>query len=180
VKIKAELVDPFVEAGVSVIKELTDIEVRRGHLSFRVTPTPTYEVSIIIGVYGSLTGQVVYSMKKELAVRIVKRMLGEGPVQQFKELFVNTLGELANMITGNATTRLNTRTEHPLKITTPAIVTGKGISINLVSAPTVELGMYTPYGPIEINIALAETGDEQKERSARPPAAAKSGKAGME
>ncbi len=153
-KINADIVNPFIEAGINVIKELTNIEVRRGHLTYRVTPAPAYEVSIIIGVFGFVTGQVVYSMKKEVAVRLVQRILGEVSAKEMKELFVDTLGEVANMITGNATSLLNKRHDHSLTITTPAIITGSQVSVKLVPNPTVALGMYTPYGPIEINLCL--------------------------
>jgi chemotaxis protein CheX len=155
-KINADIVNPFIEAGISVIKELTNIEVRRGHLTYRVTPAPAYEVSIIIGVFGFVTGQVVYSMKKEVAVRLVQRVLGDVSAKEMKELFVDTLGEVANMITGNATSLLNKRQDHSLTITTPAIVTGNQVSVRLVPTPTVVLGMYTPYGPIEINLCLEQ------------------------
>ena len=131
-KINADIVNPFIEAGISVIKELTNIDVRRGHLTYRVTPAPAYEVSIIIGVFGFVTGQVVYSMKKEVAVRLVQRILGDVSAKQMKELFVDTLGEVANMITGNATSLLNKRQDHSLTITTPAIVTGSQVSVRLV------------------------------------------------
>jgi chemotaxis protein CheX len=153
-KINADIVNPFIEAGINVIKELTNIEVRRGHLTYRVTPAPAYEVSIIIGVFGFVTGQVVYSMKKEVAAKLVQRILGGVSAKQMKELFVDTLGEVANMITGNATSLLNKRQDHSLTITTPAIVTGSQVSVKLVPSPTVALGMYTPYGPIEINLCL--------------------------
>jgi chemotaxis protein CheX len=153
-KINADIVNPFIEAGINVIKELTNIEVRRGHLTYRVTPAPAYEVSIIIGVFGFVTGQVVYSMKKEVAARLVQRILGDVSAKEMRELFVDTLGEVANMITGNATSLLNKRQDHSLTITTPAIVTGSQVSVKLVPNPTVALGMYTPYGPIEINLCL--------------------------
>jgi chemotaxis protein CheX len=153
-KINADIVNPFIEAGINVIKELTNIEVRRGHLTYRVTPAPAYEVSIIIGVFGFVTGQVVYSMKKEVAARLVQRILGDVSAKEMRELFVDTLGEVANMITGNATSLLNKRQDHSLTITTPAIVTGSQVSVRLVPTPTVALGMYTPYGPIEINLCL--------------------------
>jgi chemotaxis protein CheX len=155
-KVNADIVNPFIEAGINVIKELTNIDVRRGHLTYRVTPAPAYEVSIIIGVFGFVTGQVVYSMKKEVAVRLVQRILGEVSAKQMKELFIDTLGEVANMITGNATSLLNRRKDYSLTITTPAIITGNQVSVKLVPSPTVALGMYTPYGPIEINLSLEQ------------------------
>ncbi|KPJ89209.1 MAG: hypothetical protein AMS17_02895 [Spirochaetes bacterium DG_61] len=155
-KINAKYVNPFIEAGMNVIKQIAGIEVRRGHLSYKQQPEPSYGVSIIIGVYGFLTGQVVYSMQTEVAERLVERMLGGKSPQERKIMFVDTLGELANMITGNATAILNSNKDLSLKITTPAIATGSNLSINLIPKPTLVLGLYTQYGPVEISVALEE------------------------
>jgi len=156
VKINAKYVSPFIEAAVNVIKQIADIEVRRGHLSYKNQPEPSHSVSIIIGVYGFLTGQVVYSMKSEVSEKLVAQMLqGKSPQEQ-KILYVDTLGELANMITGNATAILNTRKDMELHITTPAIASGENLSINLVPQPTIVLGLYCQYGPVEVSVALEE------------------------
>ena len=84
-----------------------------------------------------------------------KLLTGKSP-QEKNILFVDTLGEVANMITGNATGLLNQRKDCALKITTPAIATGERLSINLVPKPALVLGLYTQYGPIEISIAVEE------------------------
>ena len=156
-KINAKFVNPFIDAGINVVKQIAGIDVRRGHLSYKGKPEPSYGVSIIIGVYGYLTGQVVYSMKTEVADKLVDKMLGgsKSP-QERKILFVDTIGELANMITGNATGILSAKKDLELKITTPAIATGDNINISLVAQPTLVLGLYTQYGPIEISVALEE------------------------
>ena len=155
-KINAQFVNPFIQAGINVIKQIANIQVRRGHLSYKEHPEPSYGVCIIIGVYGFLKGQVVYSMKTEVAKRVVDKMLeGKSPDEK-KLLFVDTLGELANMITGNATALLNQNEKYSLKITTPAIATGENLSVMLVPKPALILGLYTQYGPIEISVALEE------------------------
>ena len=156
-KINAKFVNPFIDAGMNVVKQIAGIEVRRGHLSYKGQPEPSYGVSIIMGVYGHLTGQVVYSMKAEVAEKLVDKMLGgnKSP-QDRKELFVDTLGELANMITGNAASILSSKQDLALKITTPVIATGDNISVSLVMHPTLVLGLYTQFGPIEISVALEE------------------------
>jgi len=155
-KINVKYINPFIEAGINVIKQIANIDVRRGHLSYKEKPDPSYGVSIIIGVYGYLVGQVVYSMKNEVAEHLVEKMLGETSPQEREVLFVDTLGELANMITGNATAILNQKKDLMLRITTPAIATGENLSINLVSKPTIVLGLYSQYGPIEVSVALEE------------------------
>jgi len=155
-KFNVKFVNPFIQAGMNVVKQIAKIDVRRGHLSYKDKPDPSYGVCIIIGVYGYLVGQVVYSMKTEVAERLVDKMLEGHSPQEKKIMFMDTLGELANMITGNATAILNQKRDYVLKITTPAIATGNNISINLVSKPTLVLGLYSQYGPIEISVALEE------------------------
>jgi chemotaxis protein CheX len=155
--ISAEFVNPFIDAAISVAAKVAGISMRRGHLAYKRQPDPSYSVSIIIGVYGYLTGQVVYSMKKELADRLVERMLEGCSAAEKQALYQDTLGELANMITGNATSALNQRKEIALGITTPAIATGADLNISLINIPTLALGLYSQFGPIEINVALKES-----------------------
>ncbi len=154
--ISAEFVNPFIEAAITVASKVAGITMRRGHLAFKRQPDPAYGVSIIIGVYGYLTGQVVYSMKQELADRLVERMLDGCTPQERKTFYLDTLGELANMITGNATAILNKKKDLALAITTPAVATGTGLNVSLINIPTLALGLYSQYGPIEINVALKE------------------------
>jgi len=155
-KVNAKYVNPFIEAAMKVVNQIAGIEVRRGHLSYKASMEPTYGVSIIVGIYGFLIGQVVYSLDNTLAERLVDRLMGNRSPEEKKIMFIDTLGELANMITGNATSLLNQSKDRSLKITTPAIATGEGLNIHLVPKPALVLGLYTQYGPIEINIALEE------------------------
>jgi len=155
-KVSAKYVNPFIDAAIKVMKQIAGIDVRRGHLSYKAQPEPSHGVSIIIGVYGSLVGQVVYSINTDMAERLVEKMLGSISPQERKVLFVDTLGELANMITGNATAILSQKKDYQLRITTPVIATGDNLSINLVLKPTLVLGLYTQYGPIEVSVALEE------------------------
>lgn len=155
-KVNAKYVNPFIEAAMKVVTQITGIEVRRGHLSYKAKVEPSFGVSIIIGIYGFLVGQVVYSMENDLAERLVDKLMGGKSPQERKIMFMDALGELANMITGNATALLNQSKDLSLHITTPAIATGDNLSINLVPKPALVLGLYTQYGPIEISVAVEE------------------------
>jgi len=153
-KVRAEYVNPFIEAGIRVIKQVAGLSFRKGHLTRRFNAVPSFDTSIVIGVYGYLHGQVVYSMAKDMADRLVGKMLSGVPPQEANELYSDTLGELANMITGAATSILNGRDDLSLKVTTPAVITGTNLNISFVSTPTIGLSLYSSGGPIEINIAL--------------------------
>ena len=155
-RLNAQYVNPFIEAAMKVVTQITGIEVRRGHLSYKSRVEPSYGVSIIIGIYGFLVGQIVYSFDNALADKLVDRLLAGKSPQEKKIMFIDTLGELANMITGNATSLLNNRKDLALNITTPAIAMGDRLSVSLVPKPAIVLGLYTQFGRIEISIAVEE------------------------
>jgi len=152
----AKHVNPFVEAAMQVVGRIAGIDVRRGHLAYKAKVEPSFGVSIIVGIYGFLTGQVVYSLDGKLAERLVDKMLEGKSPQEKKILFLDCLGEAANMITGNATGLLNRDPDRVLNITTPAIASGSNLSVHLVSKPALVLGLITQYGPIEVSIAVEE------------------------
>ena len=155
-KINAQHVNPFVEAAMKVVTQVTGIDVRRGHLSYKATVDPSFGVSIIIGIYGFLSGQIVYSLDGKLAERLVDKLLEGKSPREKKIMFLDSLGEVANMITGNATALLNQGRDRTLNITTPAIAAGDNLSVHLVPRPALVLGLITTYGPIEISIAVEE------------------------
>jgi len=155
-KINARHVNPFVEAAMKVVNQITGIEVRRGHLSYKPKVEPSFGVSIIIGIYGFLAGQIVYSLDGKLADKLVDKLLDGKSPQQKKIMFLDSLGEVANMITGNATALLNQGSSSVLNITTPAVAAGDNLSVHLVPKPALVLGLITVYGPIEVSIAVEE------------------------
>ncbi|HSV94112.1 MAG TPA: chemotaxis protein CheX [Desulfobacterales bacterium] len=155
-QVNAKHINPFIEAAMKVVKQVAGIDVRRGHLSYKQKVEPTLQVSIIIGIYGFLCGQVVYSLDGHLAEKMVDKLLeGRSPAEK-KIMFLDSLGEVANMITGNATVLLNQGPEFSLNITTPAIAAGTNISVHLVPKPALVLGLITVHGPIEISISLEQ------------------------
>ena len=156
VKINAAHVNPFVVAAMSVVAQVAGIQVRRGHLSYKAKVEPSFGVSIIIGIYGFLTGQIVYSLERKLAERLVDKMLEGKSPQERKILHLDCLGEVANMITGNATALLNRGRDQTLNITTPAIASGNALGVHLVPKAALVLGLITQYGPIEISVAVEE------------------------
>ena len=164
-KINAQHVNPFVEAAMKVVNQITGIEVRRGHLSYKARVEPSFGVSIIIGIYGFLTGQIVYSLDGKLADKLVDKLLEGKSPQQKKIMFLDSLGEVANMITGNATALLNQGRDETLNITTPAIAAGDNLSVHLIPKPALVLGLITIYGPIEISVAVEEKETLQESRN---------------
>ena len=61
--INAEYVNPFLEAAGVVFKSILNTDLRKGKLVIKESPSPSMDISIIIGITGDITGQVIYSME---------------------------------------------------------------------------------------------------------------------
>lgn len=124
---KVEFVAPFLTSTITVISQVVGLTARKGNVS--VTPPPVMgdEVNVSVGVTGSVTGQVVYSMNLDCAKTLAGIMMGE-KLRFFDELAKSAINELANMITGNAAIQLASNGYESV-LTPPAMFVGKDLAI---------------------------------------------------
>ena len=61
-------------------------------------------IAVIIGITGEMHGQVILSLKEDVACNIASHMLKGLPVPVFNDMAKSAVSELANMILGNAAT----------------------------------------------------------------------------
>jgi chemotaxis protein CheX len=152
---RVEYINPFVEAAFNVLKEVMDVEVKRGDLYLKSTTMSIMGVAALVGLAGDVEGRVLFDMTKETALNIAGAMNGE-KFTQLDELAKATIQELANMITAQAVTKL-----HDLgfrfDLTPPALFSGENMEISNheVEALIVPMDL-GPHGKIEINVAIRE------------------------
>ncbi len=151
--INAEYINPFLEAASAVFKSVMGVELRRGKLSIKEYPEPTHEVAIIIGITGAVTGEVVYSMSYSMVYKIASILAPGITEDQVKTEYKDIIGELANMITGNAM-NLFAYSGKRIEMTTPTVVDGKNFTITMVKQTTLGINLYSPFGQLEMNVAL--------------------------
>ena len=70
---KAEYINPFVNAAVEVFSTMLKCELVRGPLSLNANFQPAHEVSGIIGLSGRASGTVVVSVDRNVAISATKR-----------------------------------------------------------------------------------------------------------
>jgi len=151
--INAEYVNPFLEAASAVFKSILSVDLRRGKLVIKESPIPSMDISIIIGVTGGITGDVVYSMEFDMVKKISEILAPGLSEEQIKSEYKDIIGELSNMITGNAM-NLFASTGKSIDITTPTVVEGKNVQITMMKQTTLGINLYSPMGQLEMNIAL--------------------------
>ncbi len=151
--INAEYINPFLEAASVVFKSILNVDLRRGKLIIKENPIPSLDVAIIIGITGGVTGDIVYSMSYPMVQKIAEVLMPGLSEEQMMNEYKDIVGELANMITGNAM-NLFASTGKVIDMTTPTVIDGKNFNITMIKQTTLGITLYSPMGQLEMNIAL--------------------------
>lgn len=153
---KVEYINPFTEAAFYVLKEvLNDGSIVRGKLQIRNDPLISNGIATIIGIVGGLKGHVVYDMDKPTACKIASIMNGE-ELAGIDNMVRSTINEVANMISGNAVTKL-AAAGFSCDITPPTFVIGVQTevyafkNVNHLLVP-----LETAHGRFNISLAIEE------------------------
>jgi chemotaxis protein CheX len=154
---KVEFINPFVVAGIDVLKTIIGSKPQQGQLAVRSATFTTQQLSIVIGITGGIEGQVVYGLSLVTATKIAAAM-SLVPTMAFDEFASSAISELGNMISGHATTLLS-EAGYDSAITPPALIRGADIEIS-TATPGLVVPLYTDFGKIEINVALEESDKE--------------------
>ncbi|EOD01627.1 chemotaxis protein CheX [Caldisalinibacter kiritimatiensis] len=150
---KEELVKPFVKSGKEIISQVANIEVTQKDFYFKKEVVLKDNIGIIIGMTGTLKGQVVISLTEDIAKKIASNMMGGMPVAVLDEMAKSAICELGNMILGNAAVGLYDFGAS-VDITPPSVLQGNHM-VYTSSSPEI---MCVPFeieeNQIELNLLL--------------------------
>ena len=151
---RVEYINPFVESAFSVLKEVLQTEIERGELYLKATSQPVLGVAAIIGLTGDVEGRVLLDMSRETAHKIASAMNGE-ELESFDELAKATIAELANMITGQAVTKLH-EIGFNFDLSPPSLITGDNMVVTDAGVEALIVPLQLSQGKLEINVAVRE------------------------
>ena len=152
---KAAYIQPFYKATRDVFRIMMDVEVKRGELRLAQDLIPSKEANVIIGTTGDLSGSILYSFPKDMTLTMVKIMSG----MELKELdgfVLSALGEVANIISGNAMTYLNSE-NYRGDISPPHVMLGATHTLSMATDVVLVIPMVSTIGDFDINVSLRET-----------------------
>ena len=149
---KAEYINPFVNATIEAFDKMLGCEVHRGALTLKTAPQTPFEISGVIGLSGNAIGTVVLSFSKELALKAAGTLLMTEMTEITSDV-VDAVGELTNMVAGSAKSKLE---ELQLSISLPNVITGSGHEIRFPSEVTpICIPFESPWGPLTVEVGLA-------------------------
>ena len=151
---RVEYINPFVEAAYSIMQEVLQEEVIRKELYLKKTSQPVMGVAALVGLAGDVEGRVLIDMSRESAIGIASAMNGE-ELTELDELVKATITELANMVTGQAVTKLHDL-GFKFDLTPPSIITGDNMQVSDLNVEALIVPLSVPQGLVEINVAIRE------------------------
>ncbi len=151
---KANYINPFYQATNDVLMNMLDLKTERGQLDLVDDVIPGNEANVIIGITGSLSGTVMYSFPKSMTLEIVKIMSGM-ELEKLDSFVTSALGEVANIISGNAVTYLK-EDKFECNIVPPQVIIGQNQSISMATDHALLLPISTNIGDFDLNISVAE------------------------
>ncbi len=126
--VNVEFINPFIESTVNVFSTMCGIDIRRKKLFLKDDHKMLGDISGVMGLSGSATGSVVISLPEKLACIVVARMLGEEPATELNADVADGVGEIINMISGQAKSAFS-KTKYQFNISIPSVVSGAGHEI---------------------------------------------------
>ena len=155
---RAEFVNPFLQAASEVLESELGTEPTRGAIGLRRSAYTTEEVTAVVQVTGSIAGLVLYGMPEKTARAIVEQLQGS-PCEEFDAVAQSGISELGNVITGRATSLLAVA-GFPSKLAPPLLMLGRGRMVSEFDQQRLVIPLETPLGPINIQVVLTTDSDD--------------------
>lgn len=149
-----KFLNPFLEAAYMVLETEVNVKAERGDLVLERSACTAQDITVLISMIGEVKGIVLYSMSEATAVAIVSQIMGQ-PFDEFDELAQSGIGELGNVITGQAGQRM-AAAGFEVKISPPTMISGKGTLISTLDFERLVVPLQTDLGTIQIHLALRE------------------------
>lgn len=152
---RAEYINSFYKATQDVFKLMLDLDVERDKIDVVEGMISSSDANVILGVTGDLKGSILFSFTKPMTLDMVKIMSGM-EMKNIDNFVSSALGEVANIIGGNAATNL-TSYDYFCDIVPPQIIIGDYQSISMANEKSLLLCLSTDIGNFDINIFLQES-----------------------
>jgi chemotaxis protein CheX len=121
--LNVDYINPFIESTVNTFKTMCSTNVVRNKVFLKGEGEEIYGVTGIIGLGGEVSGAVVLNLPEEVAMRLVGAFVGE-TYESLSSDVVSGVGELTNIIAGDAKNRLSQK-GFSFEIGLPKIVVGR-------------------------------------------------------
>lgn len=145
-------INPFVLSIKHVFETMVHVKVEVGKPFLKRGLAAVADVSGVIGFSGDAAGCVVLSFPSEVACKVASSFAGI-EIDQNHPDFADAIGELANMVAGNAKKEFEGM---QISISLPSVIIGKQhIVLQSKHSPRIVIPCETSLGPIYIEVGMS-------------------------
>jgi chemotaxis protein CheX len=124
-----KVVNPYISAAVDLLSTMAGLHAEKKDVFLKRNYRLFGDISGIMSLTGAVEGQVVVCFEETLARDVVGRIMSARPQDLTKDELRDGVGEVINIIAGNAKAALAT-TEYAHQIGLPAVATGQGHEVS--------------------------------------------------
>ncbi|WP_379130529.1 chemotaxis protein CheX [Paenibacillus sp. sgz500958] len=150
---KAEVINPFLESARIVIEQVIQVSPSTGNLGIKEIELSDSHIWIQVGMTGQLSGNVIFGIAEQVALRMVSVMMGGYVMTEMNEMGESAISELGNMISGNASTILSNQGVS-VDITPPKLMKSESMSFLPRKALSIPLLM-DGIGELDIQVMVS-------------------------
>ena len=163
------LINPFVQSVERVFETMVRVKMTVGKPYLKQDNFSAADVSGIIDFSGDAAGCVVVGFSNAVACKVASNLTGVAIDQNHPD-FADAIGELANMVAGNATKEF---TDLNIKISLPSVIIGEQFVVsNSKTAPRIVIPCKCELGDISVEVAMEFAQSKQPSTGANVPAIA--------
>ncbi|SHE69495.1 chemotaxis protein CheX [Desulforamulus putei] len=151
-QLKADYVNAFYLATQEVFKQMLDVETELGQPRAVEDMLAGKEANVLIGLTGDIAGSVLYSYPQKMALEMVKILSGM-EMEELDVFVTSALGEMANIISGNAASFLE-KAGLKCNIFPPQIILGEHKTVSVAAQKAIVLPLKTNIGEFEVSVAV--------------------------
>lgn len=153
------LTKPFLESAQNMIFQMASVQLEaEGDFQEQQGDISSYGVTALITFAGALKGRLLIDLEPSLATEIVEQVMGESYESMKEPTFMGMIGELSNIVGGDALTSLNNQQPLNLRLASPAVFLGKDMIISIPKIKSSTINMTSDKGNMRINVAFEKGG----------------------
>lgn len=151
---RVEYLNPFIKATNDVFQMMLGLKTEKKDLKVQQELTCSNDVNVMLGITGDVQGSIIFGFPKNMVLEMVKIMSGL-EIDEINSFVSSALGEVANIISGNAMTFLS-HEGFFCDIVPPRVFVGDYKTFKVKDECSLLLTLNTEIGEFELDLFLKE------------------------
>jgi len=151
-----KLINPFLSAAVNVLKVMAFTDARAGKPYLKNDRKASGDVTGITGFSGDVEGSLSITFSADCIKGIISNMFGDH-VEEINQEVEDAVGEITNMICGDARRQLSENGGYKLTATIPTVISGLRHTVKHISdGPFLAIPFETDAGSFAVEVCFKQ------------------------